>query len=206
MSRLPSPDTKEQQSNILETFQSQCNIMAVPAPAANPMIHFPPTPLSPPSPSKEPTPILIRHIISINMPFRETDPDFESELFEKVKADVEAARNAKFAVSKYDLPLPLLPLDDSASLRSAPLRCIRQGQIQPTFLRCVVSVSLTNSRSWSSRTFYDLGLQGIRTLTLRPAFSTNRSVMQQQCHPHAVHDFYGTCTRSVIGEDRTGRV
>lgn len=54
------------------------------------------------------------------MPLRETDPDFESELFEKVKADVEAARNAEFAVSKYDLPLPLLLLDDSAE---KPLPC-----------------------------------------------------------------------------------
>ncbi|KAJ4294975.1 hypothetical protein N0V88_005216 [Collariella sp. IMI 366227] len=38
------------------------------------------------------------------MLLRETDPDFETELFEKVKA----AFNAKFEVLQYDLPLPLL--------------------------------------------------------------------------------------------------
>lgn len=41
------------------------------------------------------------------MPLRETDPDFESELFEKVKA----ALNAKFEVFEYHLPLPLLLVD-----------------------------------------------------------------------------------------------
>ncbi|KAL1880120.1 hypothetical protein Daus18300_001483 [Diaporthe australafricana] len=50
------------------------------------------------------------------MPLRETDPDFESELFEKVKA----ARNAKFGNLQYDLPLPLLLVDDSAE---KPLPC-----------------------------------------------------------------------------------
>jgi hypothetical protein len=41
------------------------------------------------------------------MPLRETDPDFESELSEKVKAAV----NAKFEVFEYSLPLPLLLVD-----------------------------------------------------------------------------------------------
>lgn len=50
------------------------------------------------------------------MPLRETDPDFERELLEKVTA----GRNAKFGVCEYDLPLPLLLLDDSAE---KPLPC-----------------------------------------------------------------------------------
>lgn len=50
------------------------------------------------------------------MPLRETDPDFERELFEKVKAGFDA----KFTVSEYDLPLPLLLLDDSVE---NPLPC-----------------------------------------------------------------------------------
>lgn len=37
------------------------------------------------------------------MPLRKTNPDFKSELFEKVKVDVKAACNAKFAVFKYFL-------------------------------------------------------------------------------------------------------
>ncbi|KAI8938744.1 hypothetical protein NX059_004611 [Plenodomus lindquistii] len=44
------------------------------------------------------------------MPLRETDPDFESEIFEEVKA----AFNAKFGVLQYDLPLPLLLIDEYA--------------------------------------------------------------------------------------------
>lgn len=50
------------------------------------------------------------------MPLRETDPDFESELFEQVKA----ALNAKFGVSQYALPLPLLLVDDYTQ---KPLPC-----------------------------------------------------------------------------------
>ena len=52
------------------------------------------------------------------MPLRETDPDFESELFEKVKA----ALNAKFGNSEYDLPLPLLFVDDD-EYAEKPLPC-----------------------------------------------------------------------------------
>lgn len=50
------------------------------------------------------------------MPLREADPDYESELFEKVKSGFDA----KFTGSEYDLPLPLLLLDDSAE---KPLPC-----------------------------------------------------------------------------------
>lgn len=46
-----------------------------------------------------------------------TDPDFKSELFEKVKIDIKAACNVKFAVSKYYLPLPLLLLNNSTEKR-----------------------------------------------------------------------------------------
>ncbi|KAL8306252.1 hypothetical protein RB597_003199 [Gaeumannomyces tritici] len=48
------------------------------------------------------------------MPLRVTDPDFESEIFEKVKAGFEAGRNSTGAGCQYFLPLPLLVLDDSA--------------------------------------------------------------------------------------------
>ncbi|KAE9566242.1 hypothetical protein CGCF415_v012922 [Colletotrichum fructicola] len=54
------------------------------------------------------------------MPLRETDPDFESDILEKVTADVEAARNLEFAVSEYHLPLPLLLVDE---LAEKPLPC-----------------------------------------------------------------------------------
>jgi len=50
------------------------------------------------------------------MPLRETDLDLESELFEKVKG----ALNAKSGVSQYDLPLPLLLVDEHAE---KPLLC-----------------------------------------------------------------------------------
>jgi len=50
------------------------------------------------------------------MPLRETDPDFESEIFEMVKA----ALNAKFEVFQYFLPLPLLLVDEYAE---KPLPC-----------------------------------------------------------------------------------
>ena len=80
----------------------QC-ITAVPVPA--PLHSTPRPPQAPPtSLSKDPTLTLIHHSISLNMPLRVTDPDFESELLEKVKAAV----NAKFEVFEYDLPLPLL--------------------------------------------------------------------------------------------------
>lgn len=55
------------------------------------------------------------------MPLREIDPKFETQIFEKVKADaVEAARNARLAVSEYNLPLPLLLVDDAVE---KPLAC-----------------------------------------------------------------------------------
>ncbi|KAF5512736.1 hypothetical protein CGCA056_v012738 [Colletotrichum aenigma] len=54
------------------------------------------------------------------MPLRETDPNFESDILEKVTADVEAARNLEFAVSEYHLPLPLLTVDE---LAEKPLPC-----------------------------------------------------------------------------------
>ncbi|QPG94583.1 hypothetical protein C2857_006434 [Epichloe festucae Fl1] len=54
------------------------------------------------------------------MPLRETDPDFESDIFEQVKVGFEAARNAKLGLSQYQLPLPLL-VDDSA--KEKPLPC-----------------------------------------------------------------------------------
>lgn len=41
------------------------------------------------------------------MLLRETDPDFKSELFEKVKIDVKAACNIKFAVSIISGPFCL---------------------------------------------------------------------------------------------------
>ncbi|KAJ8116643.1 hypothetical protein OPT61_g1967 [Boeremia exigua] len=44
------------------------------------------------------------------MPLRETDPDFEKELFENTKA----ALNAKFRISQYRLPLPVLLVDVGA--------------------------------------------------------------------------------------------
>jgi hypothetical protein len=50
------------------------------------------------------------------MPLRETDPDFESELFNRAKA----ALNAKFGVSQYFLPLPLLLVNEHAQ---KPLPC-----------------------------------------------------------------------------------
>ncbi|KAK1992451.1 hypothetical protein LX36DRAFT_674543 [Colletotrichum falcatum] len=53
------------------------------------------------------------------MPLRETDPDFESDISEQVRVGIEAARNANFGVSQYDLPLPLL-VDESAE---NPLPC-----------------------------------------------------------------------------------
>ncbi|TIC90840.1 hypothetical protein CH35J_011063 [Colletotrichum higginsianum] len=58
------------------------------------------------------------------MPLRETDPDFETEIFEQVKVGIEAARNAKFGVSQYDLPLPLL-VDDSTE---KPLQCYEPAE------------------------------------------------------------------------------
>ncbi|EAT90773.1 hypothetical protein SNOG_01124 [Parastagonospora nodorum SN15] len=55
-------------------------IMAVPA-------HSTPRPpaLHPPSPRKESTPTLIHRILSINIPLRMTELDFESQLLAKVK-------------------------------------------------------------------------------------------------------------------------
>ncbi|KAK1635256.1 hypothetical protein BDP81DRAFT_431197 [Colletotrichum phormii] len=50
------------------------------------------------------------------MPLRETDPDFESEIFERAKA----ALSAKFGNFQYDLPLPLLLVDEYAE---KPLSC-----------------------------------------------------------------------------------
>ena len=50
------------------------------------------------------------------MPLCVTDLDFESGLFEKAKA----ALNAKFGVFEYDLPLPLLLVDEYAE---TPLPC-----------------------------------------------------------------------------------
>ncbi|CAG5158744.1 uncharacterized protein ALTATR162_LOCUS5233 [Alternaria atra] len=44
------------------------------------------------------------------MPLRENDPNFENELFEEVKA----ALNAKFGIFQYDLSLPLLLVDEYA--------------------------------------------------------------------------------------------
>lgn len=44
------------------------------------------------------------------MPIRETDPDFESKLFEKAKA----ALNEQFGVFEYRIPLPLLLVDREA--------------------------------------------------------------------------------------------
>ncbi|KAF6783344.1 hypothetical protein CSOJ01_15910 [Colletotrichum sojae] len=44
------------------------------------------------------------------MPLRETDPNFESDIFEKLKA----ALNAKFEVAEYEPPLPLLLVDECA--------------------------------------------------------------------------------------------
>jgi hypothetical protein len=44
------------------------------------------------------------------MPLRETDPDFESELFNRAKA----GSNGKFGISQYLLPLPLLLVDEHA--------------------------------------------------------------------------------------------
>jgi hypothetical protein len=45
--------------------------------------------------------------MSIDMPLRETDPDFEREFLEKFKAEL----NSKFVISQYDLSLPLLLVD-----------------------------------------------------------------------------------------------
>ncbi|KAG9192974.1 hypothetical protein G6011_11708 [Alternaria panax] len=51
------------------------------------------------------------------MPLRETDPKFESELFDQVKA----AFNAKFGILQYDLPLPLiLAVEDVQAERLIP--------------------------------------------------------------------------------------
>ncbi|KAJ6785999.1 hypothetical protein PWT90_07635 [Aphanocladium album] len=50
------------------------------------------------------------------MPLRETDPDFESELLDKIKAAVDE----KFEVFKYYLPLPLLVVDEDVE---NPLPC-----------------------------------------------------------------------------------
>ncbi|TQN63644.1 hypothetical protein CSHISOI_11809, partial [Colletotrichum shisoi] len=58
------------------------------------------------------------------MPLRETDPDFESDILKQVKVGIEAARNAKFGVSKYFMPLPLL-VDESAA---NPLPCCEPAE------------------------------------------------------------------------------
>jgi hypothetical protein len=50
------------------------------------------------------------------MPLRETDPSFESDIFEKAKA----ALNAKFGNVQYFLPLPLVVVDEYAE---KPLPC-----------------------------------------------------------------------------------
>ncbi|KAI4929142.1 hypothetical protein J4E85_005767 [Alternaria conjuncta] len=50
------------------------------------------------------------------MPLRETDPNFESELFEQVKA----AFNEKYGCLQYWLPLPLILVDEQAD---PPLPC-----------------------------------------------------------------------------------
>ncbi|USP74440.1 hypothetical protein yc1106_01714 [Curvularia clavata] len=50
------------------------------------------------------------------MPLRETDPHFKAEIFEKAKAVL----SAKFGVCEYDLPLPLLLVDEYAE---KPLPC-----------------------------------------------------------------------------------
>jgi hypothetical protein len=55
------------------------------------------------------------------MPLRETDPDFESDVFEKAKA----ALNAKYGIVQYFLPLPLLLVDENAE---KPLPCQEPGE------------------------------------------------------------------------------
>ncbi|KAI4915394.1 uncharacterized protein J4E92_009348 [Alternaria infectoria] len=55
------------------------------------------------------------------MPLRETDPDFQRELFEQTKA----ALNAKYGVLQYDLPLPLILVDGQAS---PPLPCCEPAE------------------------------------------------------------------------------
>lgn len=66
------------------------------------------------------------------MPLCKTNPDFKSELFEKVKVDVKAACNAKFAVFKYYLPLLLLLFDNSITIYLAvghPCPCLRPSPL-----------------------------------------------------------------------------
>lgn len=117
------------------------------------------------------------------MPLRETDPDFKSELFEKVKVDVEAARNAKFAVSKYYLPLPLLLLDESAE---KPLPCHEAAE---------ETIAASAHISVRIRTFYEqiaaaydgiedpLGSIGIK-LEIQPQ---NFDPEEPECHHRRYH-------------------
>lgn len=68
------------------------------------------------------------------MPLRETDPDFESYLFEKVKE----AFNAKVQVFEYGLPLPLILVDECAE---KPLPCHKPAE-ETTAIGANVSVRI----------------------------------------------------------------
>jgi hypothetical protein len=59
------------------------------------------------------------------MPFRENDPDFESELFEKVRA----ALNAKFGVFEYNLPLRF---SSSMNMRRSHCRAMNLPRSSPS--------------------------------------------------------------------------
>ncbi|KXX75485.1 hypothetical protein MMYC01_208112 [Madurella mycetomatis] len=73
------------------------------------------------------------------MLLRETDPDFEREIREKVKA----ALNAKFGVFEYDLPLPLLLVDEYAE---KPLPCHEPAE---------ETIAISAHMSVRIRTFYE---------------------------------------------------
>ena len=78
------------------------------------------------------------------MPIRETDPDFESELFEEAKKVLEE----RVGIFKYWLPLPLLLVDEDAEKQ---LPCHKNLlKRQPLSVHMCRRASIPYSTSWLS--------------------------------------------------------